>query len=297
LAASVAVVLAAGLGTRMKSKLPKVLHKVAGWPMLQHVTSALQKAGISQIILVLGHQGQLVHDTMGSGYQVVYQHEQLGTGHAVLQALPLLQGYEDGQCLVVCGDTPLLRPETLQKLREKHQLQGAEATILTAVMPDPTGYGRIVTQGAGVAKIGEEKDAAPVEKNIKEINTGTYCFNITALKRLLPRLTPANAQGEFYLTDVISLLAGEGQLVQTLQLNDPNEAMGINNRVQLAQAEALMGQRIAEQHMLDGVTIINPAHTYIEAGIIIGRDTIIYPGVHLEGQTRIGSHRTIRPEH
>lgn len=296
MAASIAVVLAAGLGTRMKSSLPKVLHKVAGWPMLKHVVEALREAGVENIILVLGHQSQLVEEIMGPGYNIVYQHEQLGTGHAVRQALPLLQGYEDGQCLVVCGDTPLLSSETMLKLREKHQQSQAEATVLTAEMADPTGYGRIVTQTAGVAKIVEEKDATSAEKQIKEINTGTYCFNIKVLKRLLPQLTPANAQGEYYLTDVISLLVGEGQRVEKLTLADANEAMGINNRVQLAEAETQMRQLIAEKHMLAGVTIINPGHTYIEAGVKIGQDTIIYPGVHLEGQTSVGANCIIGPE-
>lgn len=296
MATSVAVVLAAGLGTRMKSSLPKVLHKVSGWPMLKHVAEALREAGVEDIILVLGHQGQLIEETMGSGYKVVYQHEQLGTGHAVLQALSILQEYENGQCLVVCGDTPLLKAETLQKLREKHQHSKAEATILTALMSDPTGYGRIVMQDVGVTKIVEEKDATADEKLINEINTGTYCFNMEGLKRLLPQLTPANAQGEYYLTDIISLLFGEGQLVETLALTNENEAMGVNNRVQLAEAEVQMRRRIAKKHMLAGVTIIDPEHTYIEAGIKIGQDTILYPGVHLEGQTSIGANCQIGPD-
>lgn len=293
---SVAVVLAAGLGTRMKSSLPKVLHQVAGWPMLKHVTTALQEAGIENIILVLGHKSELVEENIGPGFRVVYQREQLGTGHAVLQALPLLQEFSTGQCLVVCGDTPLLKADTIKKLREKQQTSQAEATILTAEMADPTGYGRIVKQDGRVVKIVEEKDADSTERLVKEINTGSYCFKIQSLNRLLPQLTPANAQGEYYLTDVISLLAREGKDVETHLLNDPAEAMGINNRVQLAEAERLMRQRIAKKHMLAGVTMIDPANVYIEAGVEIGQDTIIYPGVHLAGNTRIGVNCQIGPD-
>lgn len=296
MAASVAVVLAAGLGTRMKSELPKVLHKVAGWPMLKHVTHALRQAGIDDIILVLGHRSDLVEEAMGTGFKVVYQKEPLGTGHAVLQALPVLQEYESGQCLVICGDTPLLRAETLVDLMEKHRRSQAEATILTAEMSDPFGYGRIVTKQNTIAGIVEEKDADPAEKAIKEINTGTYCFNIQALKVLLPRLEPANAQGEYYLTDIISLLVKGGQPVERLLLAEASEAMGINNRIQLAEAESMMRRQIAERHMLNGVTIINPQHTYIEAGVSIGRDTIIYPGVYLEGDTSIGGSCEIGPD-
>ncbi len=293
---SVAVILAAGLGTRMKSSLPKVLHQVAGWPMLRHVTTALHEAGLEDIILVLGHQSELVEKTMGSGYRIAYQENQLGTGHALLQALPLLQEFGQGYCLVACGDTPLLRAETFRMLQEKHQSSKAAATVLTAVLNKPAGYGRIIKEGSKVTRIVEEKDASQEEKAVKEINTGTYCFNIEDLIKLLPLLKPLNNQGEFYLTDVISLLAEEGKQVETLILSDPVEAMGINDRVQLAQAEKHMRQRIAEKHMLAGVTMIDPAHTYIEACVSIGADTVIYPGVHLAGETVIGANCEIGPD-
>lgn len=293
---SVAIVLAAGLGTRMKSSLPKVLHEVAGWPMLKHVTAALREAGVENIILVLGHQSHLVEDAMGEGYKIAYQKEQLGTGHAVLQALPFLQEYQAGQCLVVCGDTPLLKGQTIKALREKQESSDSEAIILTAEMADPTGYGRILKKDGRVAGIVEEKDAGTAEKAIKEINIGTYCFNIEVLNRLLPKLSPANAQGEYYLTDIISLLVEEGKCVETYLLDDPAEAMGINNRVQLAEAERQMRRRINEEHMLAGVTMIDSENTYIQAGVKIGQDTIIYPGVHLEGQTSIGKACEIGPD-
>lgn len=293
---SIAVVLAAGLGTRMKSRRPKVLHEIAGIPMIEHVINALKEAGTQQIILVLGYQGETVASVLGPGYQVVYQNEQLGTGHALLQALPVLQQYKEGECLVLCGDTPLLNSRTLKLLREKHNASGASATILTALLSDPAGYGRIIRGSRGVEGIIEEKDASPEEKLIKEINTGTYCYNIISLKEKLTRLVPANAQGEYYLTDVIKLLAQDGEKVEALVLEDPVEAMGINNRMQLAEAGVHMRRRILEKHMLEGVTIIDPLNTYIEIGVTIGRDTIIYPGVHLEGTTSVGENCRIGPD-
>lgn len=293
---TVAVVLAAGLGTRMKSKIPKVLHKVAGVPMVCHVVNALREAGIDDIILVLGHGGQMVEDQVGPGLQFVYQHEQLGTGHALLQALPILEQYQEGQCLVVCGDTPLLRGTTLQMLLQEHQRNGSVATVLTACLADPTGYGRVVKKGAAICKIVEEKDADSEEKAISEINTGTYCFSTKILAKSLKALTPANAQGEYYLTDVIKILVEEGEKVQALRLADTTEALGINNRIQLACAENQMRQRILEEQMLQGVTIINPGNTYIDARVKIGRDTIVYPGVFLEGETEIGEDCIIGPD-
>lgn len=293
---TVAVVLAAGLGTRMKSKLPKVLHKVAGVSIVSHIISAVRDAQIEDIILVLGHGSQVVEEQIGPGIQVVYQTEQLGTGHALMQALPGLMQYKEGQCLVLCGDTPLLKGTTLRKLLDVHQNSEYSATILSAILADPTGYGRIIKNGAHVLKIVEEKDTALEERAIKEINTGTYCFNTGSLTNRLRRLTPANAQGEYYLTDVVKLLVEDGEKVQTLLLEDPVEARGINNRVQLAEAEKLMRLRILERHMLQGVTILNPDNTYIDSQVAIGRDTIIYPGVYLEGDTEIGEDCIIGPD-
>lgn len=295
----VAVILAAGLGTRMKSEIPKVLHQVGGLPMIKHVIAALEEAGIKNIILVLGHQGQKVEEALGGSYQVVYQLEQLGTGHALLQALPCLREYNrgnrSGTCLVLCGDTPLLRSQTLTGLLAKHVERGATATILTAELDNPTGYGRIIKGSTGVEKIVEEKDASPEERLIREINTGTYCFDVKSLVERLGSLTPANAQGEYYLTDVIQYLARDGQIVETLCLENPAEAMGINNRLQLAEAEASLRKRILVRHMLEGVTVINPENTYVAANVQIGRDTVLYPGVILEGKTTIGNNCIIGP--
>ncbi len=292
---TVAVILAAGLGTRMKSKEPKVLHKVADVPMISHVIDALNEAAVQDIIIVLGYQGEKIEKALGRGYRYVYQHEQLGTGHALLQALPLLQEYAGGSCLVLCGDTPLLRGKTLESLKEKHLLSAAKATVLTAMVPEPTGYGRIIKNSVGIKKIVEEKDALSEEKEIKEINTGAYCFELDSIKEGLARLTPANAQGEYYLTDVIKFLVEQNKRVETFLLEDYQEAMGINNRIQLAEAEAYMHQRILKKHMLQGVTVLDPQTTYVGKDVQIALDTILYPGVILEGETVIGENCRIGP--
>ena len=292
----VAVVLAAGMGTRMRSKLPKVLHKLIGVPMINHVVNTLYEAGINNIIVVVGYRGELVEEVLDKNCRVVFQKEQLGTGHALLQALPALSGYAEGDCLVVCGDTPLLKARTLEQLRDKHRISGARATVLTACLPDPTGYGRIIKGPGGIERIVEEKDASLQEKAVKEINTGTYCFNIDSLVQELGRLTTSNAQGEYYLTDIIKRLVDKKERVETMLLDNPDEAAGINNRVQMAQAEAVLRQDILVRHMLQGVTIINPEHTYVEAGVKIGKDTVLYPGTILEGATSIGEDCVIGPD-
>lgn len=290
-----AVVLAAGMGTRMKSEVPKVLHKLVGVHMIQHVVNTLREANIEDIIVVLGHQGEQVEKIL-PGCRIVYQKEQLGTGHALLQALPELEKFAGDDCLVLCGDTPLLTADTLCEMQARHTDSGAKATVLTALLPDPTGYGRIVKGAKGIEKIVEEKDASAAEKSIREINTGTYCFALNSLKEKLCRLSPSNAQGEYYLTDIITMLVEEEEPVETVLIHDYTEAMGINNRVQLAQAEKIMRERILNTLMLEGVTIIDPANTYVEAGVEIGRDTVLYPGVILEGNTRIGKNCLIGPD-
>lgn len=263
--------------------------------MVIHVVNALKEAGVEEICVVLGYRGELVAEVLPKECRIVYQKEQLGTGHALMQALPMLNSITEGDCLVVCGDTPLLQGQTLRELGERHRQSGAYATVLTAIFDEPTGYGRIIKDSRGIKKIVEEKDAAPEEKQVCEINTATYCFKVESLKKYLPLLTPANAQGEYYLTDVIEHLVRDGELVETKVLRDLTEAMGINNRVQLAEAELFLRRRIAREHMLNGVTIINPEHTYIEPTVKIGQDTILSPGVILEGETVIGSACVIGP--
>ena len=187
---TVAVILAAGLGTRMKSRKPKVLHEIAGVPLIEHVLATVKQAGVEEVLIVLGHQGEKVEEVLGAGYRYVYQREQLGTGHALKQALPLLREYSGGNCLVLCGDTPLLKSKTLQELIARHLQTEAKATVLTAMLADPSGYGRVIKGSRGIQKIVEEKDASVAEKEVKEINTGAYCFDLDSVKAGLKKLTP-----------------------------------------------------------------------------------------------------------
>lgn len=287
-----AIILAAGQGTRMKSKLPKVLHCALGKPMVQWVIDCLSQAGIVEKIAVLGHGSEKVAPVVEKQAQIVIQTEQLGTGHAVMQGISALQ--QDNQCvLVVCGDTPLLRSETIEALLKKHASENNAVTVLTAVTEDPTGYGRIVRNGVQVSAIVEQKDATDAEKLIREINTGTYCFDQTFLLQYLSTLNTNNAQKEYYLTDLIKIANQNHLAVGAYQLNDFAESLGVNNRVQLSQAEQILRQRKCEEVMLAGVTLIDPATTYIGADVLIGKDTIIYPNVLLEGKTVIGSDNVI----
>ena len=287
-----AIILAAGQGTRMKSKLPKVLHKVLGKPMVQWVIDCLTAAGVTDKITVLGHGAEQVATVVGEQTSIVYQTEQLGTGHAVMQGVKAL-GTENDCVIVICGDTPLLQADTIKSLLAKHNAEKNMVTVLTAQASDPTGYGRIVRNGAQIEAIVEQKDATEEEKTITEINTGTYCFNQQFLLQYLPTLTTNNAQKEYYLTDLIKI-ANQNQFpIGGYQLDDFSESLGVNNRVQLAQAEQVLRQRKCNEVMLAGVTLIDPASTYIGADVVIGNDTIIYPNVVLEGATVIGSDNVI----
>ena len=287
-----AIILAAGQGTRMKSKLPKVLHKALGKPMVQWVIDTVSAAGVSEIITVLGHGGEQVAAVVTGQTTIAYQTEQLGTGHAVMQGAAVLNA--DNDCvLVVCGDTPLLRPETVSALMKKHEAENNAVTVLTACAADPTGYGRIVRKGEQISAIVEQKDATDEEKMIAEINTGTYCFNQKFLLQYLSELNTNNAQKEYYLTDLIKIANSHQLPVGGYQLSDFAESLGVNNRVQLSQAEQILRQRKCQEIMLAGVTLIDPATTYIGADVTIGNDTIIYPNVVLEGKTVIGSDNII----
>ena len=290
-----AVVLAAGKGTRMKSLLPKVLHQVCGRPMLGHVISAVTKAGATKTVVIAGFGAQQVTDFIGSKATVVLQEEQLGTAHALLQAEDELTNFP-GDLLVVCGDTPLLRGNTLADLARYHRESGAAATLLTAEMANPTGYGRVIrNQGGSVDRIVEQKDATPEELQVKEINTGVYCFKVPGLFAALKEISPANAQGEYYLTDIIQIFNRKNLTVQAITLKDAKEVQGINDRSQLAGAEQVLRQRVAEELMLQGVTILDPANTYIDEGVRVGPDSVILPFTFLEGKTEIGSQCTIGP--
>ncbi|MBP2665135.1 MAG: glmU [Firmicutes bacterium] len=291
----VAVILAAGKGTRMKSSLPKVLHGVGGKPMLRHVLDASRNAGASRTIVVVGFGGEQVAAAMGAGAEYVTQAEQLGTGHALLQTKETLRGFT-GTVLLLCGDTPLLRVATLQSLCKAHRQSAAAATVLTAVLPDPVGYGRILRNiDGGVCGIVEQKDATPVQLNIDEINTGIYCFEAGPLFGALDGLSCNNAQKEYYLTDVLSILAQSGQKVGAVQVTDFQETLGINSRVQLAEAETILRRRKLVELMESGVTVMDPASTFVDTGVAIGRDTILYPFTWIEGDTVIGEACQIGP--
>lgn len=291
----VAVILAAGMGTRMKSKLPKVLHKVGGKAMLQRVLNAADGAGAAKKVVITGHCAELVNELIGSQAVSVYQKEQLGTGHAVMQAENELKDFA-GTVMVLCGDTPLLDSGELRKFYEEHVKAGSAATVLTAMMPNPYGYGRIIRNSEGnVAGIVEEKDATAEQKAITEINTGIFCFEAPLLFEVLHTLTNDNAQGEYYLTDVLAKLNGMGKKVGAAVTADNAMVMGVNSRRQLAEAEAELRSRVLGRLMDGGVTIMDPASTYVDEDVKVGNDTVIYPQTWLEGTTEIGTDCVIGP--
>ncbi len=291
----IAVILAAGKGTRMKSALPKVLHRVGGRPMLAHVLAAAKEAGAGRSIAVIGFGAESVEAEIGPAAEFAVQAEQLGTGHAVLQAKAALIGYR-GTVMVLCGDTPLLTAAMLRSLYEGHRRSGAVATVLTARMPDPAGYGRVIRDGDGrVLRIVEQKDASAAELAVNEINTGIYCFECEQLFAVLAGVTCDNRQGEYYLTDVIGLLAGQGAKVWAETAADHQATMGINSRQQLAEAEGILRRRKLAELMDEGVTVMDPASTFIDAGVAIGADSVIYPFTWLEGTTTIGRGCAIGP--
>lgn len=283
-----AIILAAGKGTRMKSKLYKVLHPVSGKPMVEHIINRVSETNPDEIITIVGHGAEQVKAQLGERSEYALQAEQLGTGHAVLQAASFLEG-KKGTTLVISGDTPLLTTETLNNLFEYHQGKNASATILTAHAQNPTGYGRIIRDHVGIVeKIVEQKDASPEEARVQEINTGTYCFDNEALFTALNKVGTNNAQGEYYLTDIIEILKEDGNTVAAYQTEDFEESMGVNDRIALAKANEIMRKRINEAHMTNGVSFVDPASTYIDAGVVIGSDTVIEAGVQLQGETVIG---------
>ncbi|MDF1509521.1 bifunctional UDP-N-acetylglucosamine diphosphorylase/glucosamine-1-phosphate N-acetyltransferase GlmU [Robertmurraya sp. DFI.2.37] len=290
-----AVILAAGQGTRMRSKLYKVLHPVCGKPMVQHVVDQVAKLDIDHIVTIIGHGADLVKSQLGEQCSYALQEEQLGTAHAVMQAQALLANKE-GVTLVVCGDTPLIKAETMEALFKQHEEQKAKATVLTAYAADPTGYGRLIRNEQGlVEKIVEHKDASESEREVREINTGTYCFDNQALFAALKNVSNENVQGEYYLPDVIEILKNAGEVVTAYQTEDFEETLGVNDRVALSQAETIMKKRINEAHMRNGVSIIDPNNTYIGVDVEIGADTIIQPGTVLSGKTSIASDCVIGP--
>lgn len=281
------VILAAGKGTRMRSNLPKVLHPVGGLSMLGHTIATAQQLGATEIIAVYGHGGQEVQAAIQSdNVQWVEQREQLGTGHAVQQAIPFLDANNDDDVLILYGDVPLVRPETLQALLQ--ELAQSCLSVLTTMLEDPTGYGRIVrTNASTIQKIVEEKDADVPTQAIKEINTGIICAKSSKLIQWLNNLTNNNSQQEYYLTDCIELAVAEGNQVSAVVCQDEVEVMGVNTRVQLSQLEAAYQNRAREQLMLAGVTCKDPNSLYLEGKIEVGNDIVIDPNVSLRGDIHI----------
>ncbi|GAA3411764.1 bifunctional UDP-N-acetylglucosamine diphosphorylase/glucosamine-1-phosphate N-acetyltransferase GlmU [Paenibacillus hodogayensis] len=289
------VVLAAGQGKRMKSKLYKVLHPVCGKPMVGHVLDVLDTVQTDRKVVIVGHGAEQVKTYVGDRAEFALQAEQLGTGHAVSMAGPLLE-QEDGITVVICGDTPLIRPDSLEAMIRLHREQGAAATLMSATLDVPQGYGRIVRNEQGhVVRIVEQKDCTPEQDAIAEINAGTYCFDNRKLFAALAQVTNNNAQNEYYFTDVIGILREQGEKVLGYCTTDPSEWIGVNDRIALSEAEKYMRERINRQHMANGVTLIDPASTYIEKGVVIGADTVIHPGTALRGRTIVGEDCTFGP--
>jgi bifunctional UDP-N-acetylglucosamine pyrophosphorylase/glucosamine-1-phosphate N-acetyltransferase len=279
------VILAAGEGKRMRSRQPKVLHPLCGRPLLGYPLRLARSLG-DRIVLVVPPDSEALRQAAGGDVHLVEQRERLGTGHAVQQAEAAGGA---GTVLVLPGDAPLLAAETIERLVTHHRTTGAVATVLTAVVDRPHGYGRVLRQGGRVKRIVEDRDATDDEKKVTEINTSVYCFEGRRLWPALRTLRPDNEQGEYYLTDVVAVLARAGGRVEALTTDDPQEALGVNDRRQLATLAAIQRARILDRLMLEGVTIVDPAATYIEDTVTIGPDTIVQPHVVLEGQTSIGS--------
>ena len=289
-----AVLLAAGQGTRMKSDLPKMLHPICGRPMLSHSLAAAIQASDETPVVVVGHEAGQVREAISGDAQFVVQDPQLGTGHAVLQAESHLKGKTD-YVLVTYGDMPLLQPSTLKRLVETQKSNRGPMSMLTVVADDPRGFGRVMRKADGtVAAIVEEYVATPGQLNIKELNVGAYCFRADWLWEALHRID-VSPKGEYYLTDTAELAVKDGLPIQAVVCNDIAETIGINTRVDLADAETIMRSRINRTHMLNGVTILNPEATYIEADVEIGRDTVILPNTTIQGKSVIGGRNKIGP--
>ena len=289
----VGIILAAGKGTRMKSDLPKALHNVVGLPMVEHIARSMRKSGIERVVIVIGHRGELVEEALGDCYEYVWQKEQLGTGHATRMAAHLLQGHK-GPVIVSPGDAPLIDEHVFQKLLASHD--GFQCTVCSSIVEEPHGYGRVVRDSGGKpSKIVEQKDATTAQKAIKEVNAALYCFEGATLLKLLPRLRNTNAQGEYYLTDMVELIATSGGKVQGLVFDDPRLLIGVNDRWQLAQAERHLRLEILRRHAMNGVTLLDPESTFVGPDVEVGVDTVIEAGSSLRGVTKVGSKCHIGP--
>lgn len=282
-----AIILAAGQGTRMKSETSKVLHQVFGKPLVQYPIEAVNEAGAQEVCIVIGHKAEVVKETLGEQYTYALQEEQLGTGHAVMQAMDFIP--DEGEMIVLYGDTPLITGETVSKMLAFHREQQNAITLLSALVDNPTGYGRIVRNSNNqFQKIVEQKDATDEEKAIQEINGGMYVFEAKLLKESLKKITNQNSQNEYYLTDTIEILLSEGHRIDAIAIMSAEDILGVNSRTQLAEATTIMKARINEKHMANGVTLIDPNNTYIAPDVTIGQDTLIEPGCVIQGKTQIG---------
>src|SRR5258705_7013989 len=284
------VILAAGQGTRMKSKLPKVLHPIAGRPLVEHVLQTADAVSPASVTLIVGHGADSVRENTGSRPNIGFalQEPQLGTAHALQQAEKRLAG-KQGTVILLSGDVPLLSATTLRRLIDTHHVAGAAATVVTAIVERPYGYGRIVRTKGRIARIVEERDASPEVRQIREINGGIYAFDLAPLFDALRGIASQNAQGEYYLTDLIAIYRRRKLPVETLVVDSPQEIRGINSRTELAEVSRIVRQTKNEELMAAGVTIVDPATTYIDPDVEIGADTVIHPGVAIEGQSRIGA--------
>ena len=280
------VILAAGKGTRMKSSIPKVLHKVNGKPMLKLVTEVIENVGITKNIFILGHKKEVVLEEM-KNIEYVTQEEQLGTGHAILIAKDKIEKYKE-DVLITCGDTPLLKEETLKNLKKVFEEKNLDCVVLSCKVKNPFGYGRIIKENGKIANIVEEKEATNEEKLIDEINTGVYIFKYESLIYAIQKIDNNNSKGEYYLTDAIKILTSENYNVDSFIIDDESEILGVNSKVQLAQANEILKMRKNIELMDNGVILIDPKTTYIEQEVQIGEDTVIYPNVVIQGNTKIG---------
>ena len=288
------VILAAGQGTRMRSQLPKVLHTIAGRPMIQYVLDTVTELGVAKPVLVVGYGADQVRQKLSDAVTYVLQEQQLGTGHAVLQAREKLEGDAD-TVLVLYGDMPLLSSTTLHSLVHAHKEHTTPITMLTCIHDDAMGFGRIIRDEEGhVLAIVEESQATPEQLAIKELNCGIYCFQAAWLWEHIPRL-PLSPKGEYYLTDLVGMAVAEGHAVEAIVVGNPLETLGVNNRLHLAQVEGVVRQRIREELMHSGVTIIDPTSTYVDATVNVGQDTTLYPNTHLQGNTSIGMNCQVGP--
>jgi bifunctional UDP-N-acetylglucosamine pyrophosphorylase/glucosamine-1-phosphate N-acetyltransferase len=283
------VVLAAGKGTRMKSSQPKVLHRVAGLSLIEHVLRAAAAVAPKNIVVVVGHGAEDVRRAIADrrGLRFALQEPQLGTGHALLQAEPLLAGAR-GTLLMLSGDVPLLKGETVAELVRTHQREAAAATVLTARVPEPEGYGRIVRHGGQIAAIVEHRDASDEQRRIDEINSGVYAFDIEPLFGALKEIGASNAQGEYYLPDLVRIFRARNLKVGTVTVDDPREVLGVNSRRELADVAAIINRQRNDALMASGVTLEDPLTVYVGPDVTIGPDTVIHPNVYLEGKTTIG---------